>query len=577
MFTLAPIEETKLVTTAHQDLLVKHMPILAMDRRERFRPMRVEDFVENAVLMRGEETILENPSIEDLTAQYGPDCYLRFLSEAERKQPVSKEIAQAAQRFLTPRLGLVGLFGRIVDALFLIAGLLRPTCPNNTAVAAEQKVKDLDLQSGSTVYARVFEQGEWLVLHYAWLYAMNDWRTAYRGMNDHEGDWEQAWIFCDPADLTPQWVTASNHEYQGADLRRHWDDPELVRDGQRPVLHCAAGSHALFFSPGEYITRFDLPGLRWLVPVKQFGRWLVGSDRKPIPGIGPAVGIPFVDAAKGDGEHITEMTLTTMDDQSWCSGFRGLWGLDTGDPMQGERGPGGPKFNRRGQVRLSWADPVGFAELHGTPPPSALDTRVNRDKLDQVISNITKEIRTRARRLPLAEQTDSFTTMAQESKELSELLRQRVELEDLKTELETHPPEAPSIRGHLTAPAQALEIQAGILSSLWAMLSVPVLSITVGLAIMWERLPLFAAIFVAISVIGVTDQLIQRRYKVATRAMVLLAAGFAAVRLAAAQVLAGSWWALGAILLGAGLALGVVNGLEWFRTSIKNRHELRRK
>lgn len=576
MFTLAPIKEAKLATLDHEELLTKHMPILAMDRRERFQPIRVEDFVHHSVLMRGDEIVLENPRVTQLTSEYGPDCYLRFLSEKERKQPVSKEIAQAAQRFLTPRLGLVGLFGRIVDALFLIAGLLRPTCPNNTAVAAEQKVKNNDLHSEPTVYARVFEQGEWLVLHYAWLYAMNDWRTAYRGMNDHEGDWEQAWIFCDPADLSPQWVTASNHEYQGADLRRHWDDPELIRQGERPVLHAAAGSHALFFSPGDYITRFDLPGLRWLVPVKQFGRWLVGSDRKPIPGIGPAVGIPFVDAAKGDGKHIDKMTLQIMDQDNWCTGFRGLWGLDTGDPLQGERGPGGPKFNRRGQVRLSWADPVGFAELHGTPPPSALDTRVNRDKLDQVISNITEEIRTRARRLPLAEQTDSFKTMAQESRELSELLRQRTELEDLKIELETQPPEPPSLRGHLTAPAQALDVHAGILSSLWAMLSVPVLSITIGLAIMLDRLPLFAAIFVAVSVIGVTDQLIQRRFKVALRALVLLVAGFAAVRLAAAQVLAGSWWALGAILLGAGVALGVVNGLEWFRTSIVNRHEHRK-
>lgn len=561
----------KLTETEHFELLKKHMPILAMDRRERFRPIRVEDFVENSVLMRGDEILLRGPKASDLTSDYGSDCYLRFLSESERRQPVSAEIAQAAQRFLTPRLGLVGLFGRIVDALFLLAGLVRPTVPNNTAIAAEQKVKNLGIQKQPTVYARVVEQGEWLVLHYSWLYAMNDWRTAYRGLNDHEGDWEQAWIFCDPDNLEPQWVTASNHEYSGADLRRHWRDPELLVRGNRPVLYAAAGSHALFFSPGDYITRFDLPGLRWLVPIKQFGRWLVGSDRKPVPGIGPAVGVPFVDAARGDGQFLDRSEIELMSNQSWCQGFRGLWGLDTNDPLQGERGPGGPKFNRRGEVRLSWADPIGFAELHGTPPPSALEERVNRDKLDQVIGNITQEIRRKARRLPLAEQTDSFKTMAEESRELSELLRQRTELEDLREGLESRPAVEPSLRGHLTAPAEPLEAQAGVLSSLWAMLSVPALFSTVGVAIMWDPLPLFLSVFVAVSIIGVTDQLIQRRFKVATRAAVLLSATFAGIVLAAEQVLASSWWAIGAVILGSGIALGVVNGLEWFRTFIKNR------
>jgi hypothetical protein len=56
--------------------------------------------------------------------------------------------------------------------------------------------------------------------------------------------------------------------------------------------------------------------------------------------------------------------------QAWVSGYRGLWGLSVRDPFEGEDAPAGPMFNRDGSVRLSWAHPVGFAELDAEPPPS---------------------------------------------------------------------------------------------------------------------------------------------------------------------------------------------------------------
>ncbi|MEM9684625.1 MAG: hypothetical protein AAF942_15235, partial [Pseudomonadota bacterium] len=33
-----------------------------------------------------------------------------------------------------------------------------------------------------------------------------------------------------------------------------WDDPELLRLGSKPVLFVGAGSHALFFRPGDYVS-----------------------------------------------------------------------------------------------------------------------------------------------------------------------------------------------------------------------------------------------------------------------------------------------------------------------------------
>jgi hypothetical protein len=41
------------------------------------------------------------------------------------------------------------------------------------------------------------------------------------------------------------------------------------------------------------------------------------------------------------------------------------------DPLSGENAPGGPMYNRDGTPRASWFDPLGFAGLDKTPPPSS--------------------------------------------------------------------------------------------------------------------------------------------------------------------------------------------------------------
>ena len=58
------------------------------------------------------------------------------------------------------------------------------------------------------------------------------------------------------------------------------------------------------------------------------------------------------------------------DEDGWVDGYRGLWGLDTGDRFAGERAPAGPKYTRTGSVRQAWYDPLGFAGLEKVAPPS---------------------------------------------------------------------------------------------------------------------------------------------------------------------------------------------------------------
>ena len=59
----------------------------------------------------------------------------------------------------------------------------------------------------------------------------------------------------------------------------------------------------------------------------------------------------------------------SIDDQTpWVRDYRGLWGLDTRDRFGGERAPSGPRYERDGTVRTSWANPLGWAGLQKVSP-----------------------------------------------------------------------------------------------------------------------------------------------------------------------------------------------------------------
>jgi len=207
------------------ELLRRHAPVLRFDSRELFFPTDVDRYVASLV--------------------------------------VRAEARRLARKLFGPRLGRVGIFGRILDAMFLLSVFIRPTTPRLTTAAAAIKAERLELNDEPIVYGRVGRVGGWLVLHYAYFYAMNDWRSGYRGLNDHEADWEQAWIMCDPLDQRPVWVSATSHEHFGADLRRHWDDPECRKDGDRPVLFVGAGSHALYGYDARFESATTQPNEVW--------------------------------------------------------------------------------------------------------------------------------------------------------------------------------------------------------------------------------------------------------------------------------------------------------------------------
>ena len=85
-----------------------------------------------------------------------------------------------------------------------------------------------------------------------------------------------------------------------------------------------------------------------------------------------------------------------IDDQTpWVRDYRGLWGLDTGDPFGGERAPAGPRYERDGSVRLSWSDPVGWAGLDKEVPSPAAEKRAVEGRiaeLDAQLGAVTAEL-----------------------------------------------------------------------------------------------------------------------------------------------------------------------------------------
>jgi len=277
------------------------------------------------------------------------------------------------------RLARVGIASRLIDAMFAISLLARGKVPGSLARRSVARYRSMSTESTEhPYYGRVVRTATWTALQYWFFYAFNDWRSGFNGANDHEADWEQVIFYLDADSdgrAVPVWAAYAQHDYHGRDLRRRWDDAEqLDLVGDHPVVYAGAGSHASYFRPGEYLAEqpMRLPGILQRI-VNALSR--VMSGRR---GSGDArmLSIAFVDFARGDGPSIgpgEERTWSpvVMDEtQPWVHGYSGLWGMSVEDPFQGEDAPAGPMFNRDRSVRMSWSDPISFAELDLEPPPS---------------------------------------------------------------------------------------------------------------------------------------------------------------------------------------------------------------
>ncbi len=379
-------------------LLREYEPILRFTYGELFFPCATDQYVADCALYLGNEETGEaervisrgSVCLETLGSLKPPEAgrqhFLRFVDRPLDGRELARWLIRDDRPVFNARgrLARVGLGIRALDSIFEIASLLRGRVPGGTVAAAERRYQQIRSQAPDfPYYGRVVRRGHYTILHYLYFYAMNDWRSTFHGVNDHEADWEQVFIYLEKTDdgYQPLWVAGSVHEFPGQDLRRRWDDPALIREGQHPVIFPAAGSHASYLQPGEYLARYEVgilkPVSRFVDQTRRLWTQLLRQGDPSTTGsrIAGLLRFPYVDYARGDGlsigpgtEHQWTPALLSADDV-WVENYHGLWGLFTSDPLEGESAPAGPKYNRDGTIRQTWSDPVGWSGLHKVAPP----------------------------------------------------------------------------------------------------------------------------------------------------------------------------------------------------------------
>jgi hypothetical protein len=237
--------------------------------------------------------------------------------------------------------------------------------------------------------------------------------------------------------------------------------------------------------------------------------------------------IAFVDFARGDGVSIgpgedRAWSPVVMDEtQPWVRGYSGLWGMSVEDPFQGEDAPAGPMFNRDRSVRMSWSDPVSFAELDLEPPPSQAATLLSeratavqkrQEELAATIPGLERELAA-AGAEDSASSDDAYRTPSRIAErdrlraELTVLQREREENElrlgDLRhrlaaAEAGVRPPPQAHLR-RIPVPTEPGADATGRLLEAWAAISVGLmLLVLVGVLVLSPRFGLA----IAVGVIG---------------------------------------------------------------------------
>lgn len=589
---------------ADLELLRSHEPVLRFSTGELFLPTAIEGYVEacslwelepsrtaRCVVPPGELDVAR--LLQEAGERPSADLSLRFVSaplgsrelRAWRRRP-DRPVLRSGGRFTR-----VGLLARLIDLLFRITLLLRGRVPGGLAAAAEVTYRTRLEPRHHPYYGHVTRDGGYTVLQYWFFYAMNDWRSTFTGANDHEADWEQVTVYVvERADGSsePAWVALSSHDYVGDDLRRRWDDPELTREGDHPVVFVGAGSHSGAFVAGDYVTAVDPPGrlhsvLRALRAISRVVTpWARGE-------IARGVGIPFIDYARGDGEVIGPSAVRgwspviVSDDTPWVVEYAGLWGLDTLDRFGGERAPAGPRYDRGGSVRASWDDPVGWAGLHKVPPsPEASEEllRAQAALVTDELAEIARRIETS--RLELRRRTATAQALAQQLATSGAAVERRAEVARLEAELRALTQrraalivELEAIERALTTPAAAAHPQAHLVRKavpfgeapdvrrrflrVWSTISTPLLLAAVALLAIGDGIGVvsglvtFAVAFIALEAIA------RGRFLTFAATVLVVVVGGLIVVAIASEVL-GRWQTIvGIIFVAAALATLVLN------------------
>ena len=489
-------------------LLRAYEPVVRLNQGELFLPTNVDDYVAccelleyvagerpRVVLAKGEVTL-------DRLAEHGRSGRRLFLRLVDRPLGRPEQLLWRLRRerprfHNASRLARVGVLSRIVDALMRVTLLFRGKVARGTEASAETVYRERMRPDHHPYYGRVVRSAGYVALQYWFFYAFNDWRSRAYGVNDHEADWEQVVVYLaeqPEGPPLPAWVVFSAHDETGDDLRRRWDDPDLSRVGDHPVVFAGLGSHSGAYLPGEYLTTFDPPAFQRMIRLfRRITRALLVWTRESAHA---GVGIPYVDYARGDGVAIgpgqpRQWSPVVIDDRTpWVFEYQGLWGNDTADPLGGERGPAGPRYERSGAVRQSWGDLVGWSGLSKVPPNEVVAAelvRVRLDELAEEVSALDEEV-DRGRRTLRADTASGMTVSRAQEQALDQLAARRIALSDERRRLEANldrpaPPAGPHDHlRHRRLPAPTETKSRRRVLTVWSAVSTPFVLLAIGLA-----------------------------------------------------------------------------------------------
>lgn len=370
---------------SHQVLerALRYAPVMKFGKGEKFFPMNAENYMARCSLhywQGDDEHILVRPpgyvELEFLNEYEGdPDFHgdiLKnakkedfFLVSADHQGFVKEEYAQRLAAHIDAQATPFGLFG--ADLRRHLLSVVARMIELGTLAA----LKAISIASGGGLPSRICEQalknyggmeanpptyyyryvpkadagGKYDVLQYWFFYYYNDWAATHGGINDHEADWEAAFLYFEDlaADSPPAWAVYSGHS--GYD-RRPWEHVTRI-DGTHPVVYVRPGSHA------NTITRMKpSPETIRDIWTHEPGDWPEGDEIVGEPG-----GLPWAEPVR-------------LEDQRWLD-FWGRWGArylwlnppaEWLDRARKGGSPGGPKYSGSNK-RQQWKNPVGWAKL----------------------------------------------------------------------------------------------------------------------------------------------------------------------------------------------------------------------
>ena len=393
------------------ELLREFEPVLRFNDAELFLPADVGAYVQSCSLWEREpdgsdrELITRGDLTLDELARVGRaradrTMHLRYVHDPLTRREYRRWRKEGHLRRVphSNRFARVGVGARLIDALFRVSLMFRGRVPRGAVAAGEVTYREEIADGTHPYYGRVHHEAGWTILTYWFFYCMNDWRSSFHGINDHEADWENVILYLSPGEdgvLAPRWVAFSSHDGEGDALRRRVDDPDLEWNGSHVVAYPGAGSHSHSPRRADDLVRVDPPfvggflkGFR-TVWSKVFP-WTTDSTLES------GFSVPFVDYHRGDGVSIgpdadrSWQPVVIDDTTPWVRDFRGRWGLDTRDRFGGESAPTGPKYERNGIDRVRWEDPLTWAGMQKVDPDPAAAARAVHARRTEVVARVAE-------------------------------------------------------------------------------------------------------------------------------------------------------------------------------------------